>query len=182
RAGGERSSHQAQALWAACQALWSSVRTGEPGTHWKTKLRPLRSEIKAIKIVAEGPNEKAAQCKSLKPKFPQFENLNVQLKGYDYPILESYQRYLHKVAEYLDIDVADCYALPPQHMTVQRLCPNSTAVDAEYRLTVYERNLHLEDVSAPFYPLFYYYALLMQLSSGSIIQNCYCRILMFPFS
>uniref|UniRef100_A0A1A9ZIU1 Small ribosomal subunit protein uS10 domain-containing protein n=1 Tax=Glossina pallidipes TaxID=7398 RepID=A0A1A9ZIU1_GLOPL len=91
---------------------------------------------------------------SLKPKFPQFENLNVQLKGYDYPILESYQRYLHKVAEYLDIDVADCYALPPQHMTVQRLRPNSTAVDAEYRLTVYERNLHLEDVSAPIYPLF----------------------------
>uniref|UniRef100_A0A1B0BMJ6 MICOS complex subunit MIC60 n=1 Tax=Glossina palpalis gambiensis TaxID=67801 RepID=A0A1B0BMJ6_9MUSC len=54
RAEGERSSHQAQALWAACQALWSSVRTGEPGTHWKAKLRPLRNEIKAIKKVAEG--------------------------------------------------------------------------------------------------------------------------------
>uniref|UniRef100_A0A1B0F9A5 MICOS complex subunit MIC60 n=1 Tax=Glossina morsitans morsitans TaxID=37546 RepID=A0A1B0F9A5_GLOMM len=33
RAEGERSSHQAPALWAACQALWCSVRTGEPGTH-----------------------------------------------------------------------------------------------------------------------------------------------------
>uniref|UniRef100_A0A1A9W3S9 MICOS complex subunit MIC60 n=1 Tax=Glossina brevipalpis TaxID=37001 RepID=A0A1A9W3S9_9MUSC len=54
RAEGERSSHQAQALWAACQALWSSVRAGEPGTHWKNKLRPLRNEIKAIKKVAEG--------------------------------------------------------------------------------------------------------------------------------
>lgn len=45
--------------------------------------------------------------KSLKPKYPQYESLNVQIKGYDYPILESYQRYLHSVAEYLDIDVAD---------------------------------------------------------------------------
>ena len=44
---------------------------------------------------------------SLKPKYPQYESLNVQIKGYDYPILESYQRYLHSVAEYLDIDVAD---------------------------------------------------------------------------
>lgn len=44
---------------------------------------------------------------SLKPQYPQYPNLNVQIKGYDYPILESYQRYLHNVAEYLDIDVAD---------------------------------------------------------------------------
>uniref|UniRef100_A0A1A9VAH5 MICOS complex subunit MIC60 n=1 Tax=Glossina austeni TaxID=7395 RepID=A0A1A9VAH5_GLOAU len=54
RAEGERSSHQAQALWAACQALWSSVRTGEPGTHWKTKLRLLRNDIKTIKKSGRG--------------------------------------------------------------------------------------------------------------------------------
>ncbi|GBP97643.1 MICOS complex subunit Mic60 [Eumeta japonica] len=54
RADSERSAHQAQALWAACQALWATVRTGEPGEHWKTKLRPLKNEIKAISKVAEG--------------------------------------------------------------------------------------------------------------------------------
>ncbi|XP_065356716.1 large ribosomal subunit protein mL48 [Calliphora vicina] len=91
---------------------------------------------------------------SLKPKFPQYESLNVQIKGYDYPILESYQRYLHSVAEYLDIDVADCYALPPQNMSVQRLKPNSTVVDSEYRLTVYERNIQLQDMDVPLYPMF----------------------------
>ncbi|XP_037821279.1 39S ribosomal protein L48, mitochondrial [Lucilia sericata] len=91
---------------------------------------------------------------SLKPKYPQYESLNVQIKGYDYPILESYQRYLHSVAEYLDLEVADCYALPPQNMTVQRLKPNSTVVDSEYRLTVYERNIQLQDVDVPVYPMF----------------------------
>lgn len=54
RAESERSAHQAQALWAACQALWSTVRTGEPGVHWKNKLRPLKSEIRAVSKVAEG--------------------------------------------------------------------------------------------------------------------------------
>lgn len=52
RAESERSAHQAQALWAACQALWATVRTGEPGEHWKTKLRPLKNEIKAISKVS----------------------------------------------------------------------------------------------------------------------------------
>lgn len=91
---------------------------------------------------------------SLKPKYPQYSCLNVQMKGYDFPILESYQRYLHSVAEYLDIDVSDCYALPPQTTQVQRLRPNSAVVDAEYRLTIYERNLQINDVNAPVYPVF----------------------------
>jgi len=52
RAEAERSAHQAQALWAACQALWASVRTGEPGVNWRNKLRPLKNEIFAISKVA----------------------------------------------------------------------------------------------------------------------------------
>ena len=52
RAEAERSAHQAQALWAACQALWATVRTGEPGVHWKNKLRPLKREMRAISKVA----------------------------------------------------------------------------------------------------------------------------------
>ncbi|EDW11113.1 39S ribosomal protein L48, mitochondrial [Drosophila mojavensis] len=91
---------------------------------------------------------------SLKPKFPQYESLNVQIKGYDYPLLESYQRFLHGVAEYLDLDVSDCYALPPQQTQVQRLRPNSTVIESEYKLTTYERSLLLNNVDAPVYPQF----------------------------
>ncbi|XP_030559150.1 MICOS complex subunit Mic60 [Drosophila novamexicana] len=54
RAETERSANQAQALWAACQALWASVRTATPGVHYKDKLRPLKNEISAIAKVAEG--------------------------------------------------------------------------------------------------------------------------------
>lgn len=44
--------------------------------------------------------------------------------------------------------------MPPQHMTAKRLRPNSTVVEAEYCLNVYERNLQLESVDAPIYPVF----------------------------
>jgi len=54
RAQTERSAQQAQQLWGACQALWASVRAGQPGVSWKQQLRPLGSEIKAVEIAAEG--------------------------------------------------------------------------------------------------------------------------------
>lgn len=41
-------------MWASCQALWSSVREGEPGKSWREQLRPLTTEINAVKEAAEG--------------------------------------------------------------------------------------------------------------------------------
>ncbi|CAD7078813.1 unnamed protein product [Hermetia illucens] len=90
----------------------------------------------------------------LEPKYPQYEALNFQIKGYDYPVLESYQKFLHGVAEYMDLDVSDCYALPPQHLQVQKFKPASSTVDAEYKLTMYERNIQITDLDAPTYPTF----------------------------
>uniref|UniRef100_A0A336M9P5 MICOS complex subunit MIC60 n=1 Tax=Culicoides sonorensis TaxID=179676 RepID=A0A336M9P5_CULSO len=65
RADSERSAHQAQNLWGACQALWSSVRAGQPGVSWKEKLRPLTHEIKAVAVAAEGDELVAVVLKGL---------------------------------------------------------------------------------------------------------------------
>jgi len=54
RADADRMVHQAQSLWSACQALWASVKSGEPGTSWQLKLRPLASEVSSISAAAEG--------------------------------------------------------------------------------------------------------------------------------
>ncbi|KAM8706578.1 hypothetical protein ACLKA7_010786 [Drosophila subpalustris] len=70
RAETERSANQAQALWAACQALWASVRTATPGVHYKEKLRPLKNEINAIAKVAEGDELVTAVLKNM-PKEAQ---------------------------------------------------------------------------------------------------------------
>lgn len=50
----DKSAHQAQALWASCQALWATVRTGESGGLEKNKLHQLKSEINLLKKMAEG--------------------------------------------------------------------------------------------------------------------------------
>ncbi|XP_035891440.1 MICOS complex subunit Mic60 isoform X2 [Anopheles stephensi] len=53
-ADAEKSAHQAQALWGACQSLWSSIRAGQPGKSWREQLRPLKDEIAAVARSAEG--------------------------------------------------------------------------------------------------------------------------------
>lgn len=54
RADAEKSAHQAQALWGACQSLWASIRSGQPGKSWREQLRPLQDEISAVGRAAEG--------------------------------------------------------------------------------------------------------------------------------
>jgi large subunit ribosomal protein L48 len=46
-----------------------------------------------------------------KTKIPLYTTLNIQLKGYDFPVLENYQKLVHKIAESMDIEVEDGYAL-----------------------------------------------------------------------
>uniref|UniRef100_A0A182PQC8 Small ribosomal subunit protein uS10 domain-containing protein n=1 Tax=Anopheles epiroticus TaxID=199890 RepID=A0A182PQC8_9DIPT len=89
----------------------------------------------------------------LKPKYPLYDTLNVTIKGYDFPLLESYQKFIHNVADSMDLEIADAYAQPPQKLNVQKFKPNSSVIDSEYKLTVYERTVQVEKVQAPLYPL-----------------------------
>lgn len=43
----------------------------------------------------------------MQPKYPVYKCINLQIKGFDFAILESYQRFLHRTADSLDLDVSD---------------------------------------------------------------------------
>ncbi|XP_059613991.1 uncharacterized protein LOC132260085 [Phlebotomus argentipes] len=88
----------------------------------------------------------------LKSKYPQYEAVNFRLTGYDYSVLESYQKFVHNTAEYMGFNVEDSWAVPPKKLKVQRFKPQSTVVDSEYSLCVFERIVHIEDLDAPTYP------------------------------
>lgn len=42
-----------------------------------------------------------------KPQVPVYERLNIQMKGYDFTVLEHYGKHVHKIALNMDIDVVD---------------------------------------------------------------------------
>ncbi|XP_059473652.1 uncharacterized protein LOC132195574 [Neocloeon triangulifer] len=90
---------------------------------------------------------------AMKSKIPLYDAVNIQLKGYDYPVLESYQKLLHNLLSNMDLDVEDCWATPPKKLKINTFKPNSSVVDKEFKLNIYERNVQIVDVPATIYPI-----------------------------
>ncbi|KAG6463953.1 uncharacterized protein LOC115452716 [Manduca sexta] len=83
---------------------------------------------------------------SMEPDEPVYDCLNLQLKGYDFAVLEACQKQIHRYAEAMGIQVDDCWATPAQQVKAQRFKLGGTVVEAEYLLNVYERNVQVTDV------------------------------------
>ncbi|XP_030749832.1 uncharacterized protein LOC115877703 [Sitophilus oryzae] len=90
---------------------------------------------------------------ALKPKIPLYEALNIQVRGYDYPVLENYQKYLHNIINNMDINVEDAWAVPAQVMKITTYKPQSEVVDGQYELKTYERVIQVTDISTVQLPL-----------------------------
>ncbi|XP_034942441.1 39S ribosomal protein L48, mitochondrial [Chelonus insularis] len=89
-----------------------------------------------------------------KPKIPVYSSLNVEITGYVFPVLESFQKLIHNVAGQMDFDVVESFALPPTHLKINRYKAQSTITEEEYELKIYERNLKLNNVSTTRFPIF----------------------------
>lgn len=87
-------------------------------------------------------------------QIPTYDALNIFLKGYDYPILESYQKFVHKLLKNMEVEVEDCWAMPPQHLKITTLKPRSELMDSEYNLKLYERVVQIVDVTSTQVSLF----------------------------
>ncbi|KAL6258892.1 hypothetical protein P5V15_010838 [Pogonomyrmex californicus] len=89
-----------------------------------------------------------------KSKFPLLSTINVQIRGYDYPVLESYQAFVHKLADIMQIDVDNGWPLPPQEFKIQKYKTGTTTIISEYYLKIYERNLQMLEVPSIKYSVF----------------------------
>jgi large subunit ribosomal protein L48 len=85
---------------------------------------------------------------------PTYDVINVKMTSFDYTVLESYHRFVHRVAKSLDFEIEDSWAHPPKKTKIVRYKPNSTNLETEYNLTAYERYIQLEDVQSPIYSVF----------------------------
>ncbi|XP_011869353.1 PREDICTED: probable 28S ribosomal protein S10, mitochondrial [Vollenhovia emeryi] len=88
-----------------------------------------------------------------KSKFPLLPVINVQIRGYDYPVLESYQSYIHKLADAIQIDVDNGWPFPPQEFKIQKYKSGTTKITSEYNLQIYERNIQMSEVTSVKYPV-----------------------------
>lgn len=106
------------------------------------------------KILATKPLYEPPYLESLKPKYPTYDCLNFKITGYDFTVLESYQRFMHKFAEALDLDVSECWAHPPKKERIVKYKPNSSTIESEYNMTTYIRFIQISEIQAPIYTLY----------------------------
>jgi len=79
--------------------------------------------------------------------------LNIQVKGYDFDVLESYQSYIHNLAENIGIDVGDAWATPCTSFAAHTYAPQSTKVSSSFSMNLYERNVQIVDVQTTDLPV-----------------------------
>merc|ERR1711973_196148 len=77
---------------------------------------------------------------------PKYEALNIQLKGYNFEVLENHQSYIHNLAENLGIDVSEAWATACESTRASIYAPQSTKISSTFDLNLYERNVQIVDV------------------------------------
>ena len=82
-----------------------------------------------------------------------YPTINIQVKGYDFDILESYQSYVHNLAENIGLDVSEAWATPGSSWNVYTYAEESTAIKDTYNLHMYERNIQLINVETTDLPV-----------------------------
>ncbi|XP_054724867.1 39S ribosomal protein L48, mitochondrial-like [Uloborus diversus] len=93
--------------------------------------------------------------KYTKPQVPVYNLLNIQMKCYDFTVLEHYAKHVHKVALNMDIDVIDAWATPHEAWKITNKETGTTKVTTEYLLNMYERNIQVKNLAAYSAPLFF---------------------------
>lgn len=83
-----------------------------------------------------------------KSKFPLLPTINIQIKGYDYSVLECYQTFMNKLADTMQIDIDNSWALPPQELKIKRYKTGTTVAISEYNLKIYERHIQMSEISS----------------------------------
>lgn len=108
-----------------------------------TEANPTNSSLSPDEVVPD--LHEPAYLDDLKPKVGYYDLLNLQIKGYDFVVLEKYQSYLHKTMKKMDFQVVKAWSVPCQELQLENLSDKSTAIENEYKIKIYERNLQMKD-------------------------------------
>lgn len=80
------------------------------------------------------------------PEIPAYPPINIQLRSYNFDILESYQSFVHHTAENMGIEVHETWATPAKSYKIATYIEGSTRVKSEIKLNMYERNVQLANL------------------------------------
>ncbi|XP_061174485.1 large ribosomal subunit protein mL48-like [Saccostrea echinata] len=87
------------------------------------------------------------------PKIGEYKNIDIQLTGYDFVVLESFCRFVKSVKFTMDLDMK-IVTVPPRSLNVKTYHTRSTKVQEIFNLKRYERKLRFKSVVCTKFPIF----------------------------
>jgi len=85
-------------------------------------------------------------------KVPTYPPLNIQIKGYNFDILENFQAWIHKMSENMGVDVNSSWATPSRTLQLTTFQEGGVRPKDSFTVHVYERNVQvdgLRSIDAP---------------------------------
>lgn len=79
---------------------------------------------------------------------PLYDTLNIQIRGYDYPVLENFQKWIHNIVINCNVNVEDSWAIPHQDLQIITYKTNSEVINSQYKLKVYQRTVQITDINS----------------------------------
>ncbi|XP_018018993.1 probable 28S ribosomal protein S10, mitochondrial [Hyalella azteca] len=90
---------------------------------------------------------------SHEPKPYNYPLVNIQVKGYDHSVLQSYQSWVTRIAERLNLVVSNAWATPCKKLQITRFEPKSTKVEDTFKLNIYERTVQVSEMPSLVLPV-----------------------------
>ncbi|CAG0890030.1 unnamed protein product [Cyprideis torosa] len=85
--------------------------------------------------------------RELIPKAPVYPPLNLQLRGYDFAVLENYQSYIQRLLKFAGVHVVKSWAIPATTCVASALDPITGQPTTSYDLILYQRDLNMINVT-----------------------------------
>jgi ribosomal protein S10 len=100
-----------------------------------------------------------------KAPFPNYELLNINIKGYDHSVLDANYKFIERLCSSLKVQVVEAYPMPARSYKVKTYQPFSTNLDKEYAVNMYHRVVRVKNVRSTVAPTLFE-AIQMNLPEG----------------
>jgi ribosomal protein S10 len=87
-----------------------------------------------------------------KAPFPNYELLNINIKGYDHTALDANYKLIERICSALKVRVVEAYPMPQRSFKVKTYQPFSVNLDKEYNIQMFHRVVRVGNVSSTVAP------------------------------
>jgi large subunit ribosomal protein L48 len=87
--------------------------------------------------------------------FPNYDVLNISIKGYDFTTLDHYYEFIEKLCNVLKVNVIEAYPMPARSYKIKTYQPFSSNLDKEYSLKMYHRIVRISNLKSTMAPILF---------------------------